>query len=287
MAALRNSSLEEFLDSLDLPKEEVLSQGRTPSGLGIGVLTKVADALEITLDDLIDDRIDESWIRNPELAAGFQAEEGSRLRTSLAVLHWIEKNYGREPTKSLMRSLRIPEKTLSDPSRPVRLRMLCTLLRAVRARGLTDSSIFEMGLGAVNIRENNEIFSILSQQKTPQQVCECFFSEIIHKFESNYDYKIEKSGTNSITLRIEPREARILENGQAVAADRTLSVYRWGVTAGLLRAIGRSSASAKPIRLLDETSKDEMIRLEWNNPAQAAILISSRRRSNFSSPSAS
>jgi hypothetical protein len=234
---------------------------------------------------LIDNRIDEDWIRNPTLAPVFCAEEGSRLRTSLAVIRWIEGHYGRAPAASLMRVLRIPQKTMKDPDQPVRLRMLCTLVRAARARGLADSSIFEMGLGAVDIRENSAIHAKLSKHRNPRDLYECFFTEVIGQFESNYDYKIEKSDAGSVTLRITPREARIVENGLDVAADRTLSIYRWGVTAGLLKAINRVSASATPLQLVESGSRAEVVHLEWDNSAHAAILMPRSRTRSASSVS--
>lgn len=201
------------------------------------------------------------------------------------MIRWIEKHYGRAPTVSLMRSLRIPQQAMRDPDQPVRLRLLGTLLRAARARGLADSSIFEMGLGAVDISENTGIYALLAGQRTPERVYECFFTEVIGRFESNYDYRIEKSDSGSITLRVRPREQRILENGFDIAADRSISIYRWGVTAGLLKTLGRPAAAATPLRYVDEQSREELVRFEWDRQPHAAILLSSRRRSTVPSPS--
>jgi hypothetical protein len=204
----------------------------------------------------------------------------------MAVLHWIEKTYGKKAASSLMRTLRIPCSMLNNPDEPVRLRLLARLLHAARARGIGDSSIFEMGLGALTISENTPISRALAHIKKPEEAYECFFTELIPKFESNYDYKIEKSNSDSIILRIQPREQRIEENGLAVVSDSSVSLYRWGVAAGTLKAIGYPSATATPIQRIDSDRPYEIIKLEWPSTAQAAILLSSRRRSLPPAPNA-
>jgi hypothetical protein len=286
LANIRGNSLEELLDSIEVPRQLVLDQCGSANGPTVSLLQKISDVFEITVDDLVEDRYDTEWVKNPSLFPAFQAEEGSRLRTSLAVIRWIENHYGRRPVRSLMRALRIPQQSLRNPDQPVRLRMLCTLLRAARVRGLADSSVFEMGLGAVDIGENLEIHAKLSQYRNPRRLYECFFTEIIGQFESNYDYRIEKSDSKSVTLRITPREIRIQENGRDVSTDRTLSIYRWGVTAGLLKAIDRLAASASPLRLIDEDSGSELVQFDWDNSNHAAILMPRRRSRPSWSPSA-
>ncbi len=281
---MRGNSLEELFESLELSREATLDQCESPNGPAIELLQKISDCFEITIDDLVDNRIDEEWIKNPTLAPTFQAAAGSRLRTSLAVLRWIENHYGKRPTASLMRSLRIPMKAMSDPDRPVRLRLLGSLLRAERARGLTDSSIFEMGVGAVGIPENAGFLATLARHKSPRQLYEGFFAELIGRFESNYDYKIDRCQSGSIDLRIRPREERISENGFNVVSDRSIAIYRWGVAAGLLKTIGHASAAVTPLHYVGPNSRDEMIRLEWDPSLRAALMFSQHRPLNVPMP---
>jgi len=259
---------------MELPRTRVLDECESSSGPKMALLQKIADHFEVSVDDLIDNRIDENWIKSPSLAPAFQAVEGSRLRTSLAVIHWIEKHYGRAPTHSLMRALRIPQNTLRDPDQPVRLRLLGTLLRAARARGLPESSIFEMGAGAIDIPENQWVREFLAKHEgSPRRLYEHFLTEYIERFESNYEYKIDSTTENSIVLRIRPREERIEENGFEVAADRSIAIYRWGVAAGLLKAIGQGPALTTPLHYVSSDSNDELVRFEWTrSPKNVAPL---------------
>lgn len=278
-------SLETLAERLEFSKKAITEECKAHQGPSLGTLKKVSDYFEISVDDLIDNRIDEEWVKKPTLARKFQAEAGSRFRTSSAVIHWLENQYGRAPTSSLMRSLRIPEKTMFDPDRPVRLGLLGTLLKAARARGLSDSSIFEMGLGAVDISENEWIHELLSKTETPRNLYENLFSGPIQRFESNYEYRIEKCESGSITLRIRPFEERIRENGFDIMADRSVAIYRWGVAAGLLKAIGRGSATVTPIHFLGPDSKDEMVRLNWDHSLRPALLLSARKSTKRAAPS--
>ncbi len=275
LANLRDESLDQLLDRLELDRQVIHGSCESANGPDWLLLRKVADFFEITLDDLVDDRIDEEWVRAPKLNECFQAEEGSRLRTSLPVVQWIESNYGSFPTTSLLRSLRIPRDTFRNPNQPVKLRLLCSLLQAAKARGVADASLFEMGVAAMNIEENRPIRELLSQSRTPLELYECFLGDLMPRFESNYDYQLAHRTSDSVTMAITPRQERIAENGQDITFDRSLSTYRWGVAAGLIQAIGRPAARMVPIVRSTLSSPTEWIRLEWND--QAAIPLSRRR----------
>jgi hypothetical protein len=137
-----------------------------------------------------------------------------------------------------------------------------------------------MGLNAVQIPQNRLIREALSQQKTPKEVYEYFFSEIIDRFESNFDYKIHRIRSNELTLHIEAREECVFENGTPVTTDRNVSIYRWGVTAGLLQSIDLPNAVATPVRFATPDSPIEVVELSWDSSHHAAITpLSSRRRS--------
>ncbi|MBS1962165.1 MAG: hypothetical protein JST04_08115 [Bdellovibrionales bacterium] len=277
LANLRNQSLDELIYSMGMSRDEVLAECESSVGPKIPLLQRIADEFELTFDDLLDGRIDEEWARNPELAPMFKAEEGSRLRTSLAVIRWIENHYGRQPTVSLTRALRIPKKALANPDQPVRLKLLGTLLKATRARGLSDSVIFEMGVGATDIPENAEILATLAKSKNPRQMFEHFFAEILSRFESNYEYRIDKCDSHSLTLRIRPLEQRILENGREVATDRSIAIYRWGVAAGLLKTMMPNAAAAIPIQFAGPHTRDELVRLDWDGRARETVNFPMRK----------
>lgn len=282
LANLRDESLDQLLDRLEIDREVVRLSCESSNGPDWMLLRKFADNFEITLDDLIDGRIDEEWVREPKLNESFRAEEGSRLRTSLPVVQWIESNYGSFPTTSLLRSLRIPRDTFRNPNQPVKLRLLCSLLQAAKARGVPDASLFEMGVAAINIEENRPIRDLLAQSRTPLELYECFLGDLMPRFESNYDYQLAHRSADSVTMAITPRSERIAENGQNITFDRSLSTYRWGVAAGLIQAIGRPATRLVPIVRATLSNPTEWIRLEWND--QAAIPLS-RSRSRFPSVS--
>lgn len=262
---------------MGLSRNEVLAECESSIGPRVPLLQRVADEFELTFDDLLDGRIDEEWVRNPELAPMFKAEEGSRLRTSLAVIRWIENHYGRQPTVSLTRALRIPKKALADPDQPVRLKLLGTLLKATRARGLSDSVIFEMGVGATEIPENENLLADLAKAKSPRQMFEKFFAEILNRFESNYEYRIEKCDNHSITLRIRSLEQRIVENGADVATDRSIAIYRWGVAAGLLKTVMPNAAAAIPLQFAGPRVREELVRLDWDGRARETLSFPKRK----------
>lgn len=269
--------METLAEQLEFSRQDFFDECAANEGPSLGVLKKVSDYFEISIDDLVDNQIDQEWVKKPTLAPEFQAKAGSRFRTSSAVIRWLESQYGSAPTASLMRTLHIPKNAMLDPDRPVRLLLLGTLLKAARARGLTDSSIFEMGLGAVDISENEWLRKALSKEENPHQLYENVFLQHVQRFESNYEYRIEKCETGSITLRIRPLEERIRENGFDIMADPSVAIYRWGVAAGLLKAIGRGSATVTPLHFLGPNSKDEMVRLNWDHSLRPALLLSGRK----------
>lgn len=240
-------------------------------------LKKIADEFEITLDDLLDGRFDQEWIRSPKLSETFRAENGSRLRTSLAVLRWMENQYGRQSSRNLTRALRIPLATLENPDQPVRLRLLASLLRAASARGVSNASLFQIGASALDIPENEKILNRLASLRDPRELYDFFFSEMIEKFESNFHYKLLKYKAGEIEFQVTPQESRISENGIETITDRALTAYRCGVSAGLLKSIGVKAAQAKLLKSASVDSLSEVVRITWDKP-QAAFDSSRRLR---------
>jgi hypothetical protein len=258
------------LDNLEVSRPDFEKQIGNPRGPGLGLLRKVADSFEITVDDIVCGKLDAEWIRNPQLANDFVAGDGSRFRTSLPVLQWLGKEYGQSLSKNLLRSLKVPEHFMRQPNQPVKLRLLCSLLRAAAARGVPEQAFFEMGVDAFEIPENELVRRKLAAMRNPQEIYEWFFGEAIVQFETNYDYRIRKSRPDSVILELKPKEGRIQENGANVTSDRLLSIYRWGIAAGLIRWIGRSVASVSPIHFAGSDSSSEMFELTWNT-GQAAF----------------
>jgi hypothetical protein len=213
----------------------------------------------------VDGRFDEDWIRQPVLAEKFLTEDGSKLRTSLPVIHWLEKHYGAPAINNLLRALRIPNDAIRDPERPVKLKLLCMLLRSASARGVSKQSIFEIGLGAVNIRENQSIRKTLEDFRSPKDAYEFFFGGqgLVERFEKNYRYRIEKMTDDSVVLSTRPFESRILENGADVVHDHLISTYRWGVAAGVLGVVGNPIASVTPVRVAEKAGDSEQFRITW------------------------
>jgi hypothetical protein len=258
------------LENLEVSRLYFEKQIADPMGPGLGFLRKVADTFEITIEDIIRGNVDPEWIRKPELASNFVAVEGSRFRTSLPVLQWLANEYGQTLSKNLLRNLKVPQSLMRQPDQPVKLRLLCSLLRAAAARGVPEQALFEMGVDAFKIPENESVRQKLSSMRNPEEVYEWFFGEAIVQFETNYDYRIHRLRPDSVILELEPKEGRIQENGASVTSDRLLSVYRWGVAAGLIRWIGRSVANVAPVRFAGDDSSFERFELTWSK-RQAAF----------------
>lgn len=275
LANLREETLDQLLDQLELDRQHIRSSCESANGPDWMILRRIADYFEITLDDLIDNRIDEEWVRAPKLHENFLAEAGSRLRTSLPVIRWIEKHYGAFATTSLLRSLRIPRDTFQNPNQPVKLRLLCSLLRAVKARGVDDASLFDMGTTAITLEENRPFRELLAESRTPVELYDRFIGELLPRFESNYDYRLVQRSSHSVTVEIIARPECIAENGQSTTFDHSLSTYRWGVAAGLVQALGRPAARMTPVGRGTSSNPTEWIRLEWGD--YAAIPLSRRR----------
>ncbi len=213
----------------------------------------------------MDGKLDENWVRAPELASIFKAAEGSRLRTSLPPLRWLEKNYGTLPARNILRFLKIPQNVIANPNQPVKLRLLFLVLRAMAARGLPDEAFFKMGLSAFEIPENQGVRAQLEKIRSPKEIYEWFFTEAIVQFEMNYNYRIVQARPNSITLSITPKEGRIEENGVAVTGDRYLSIYRWGVASGLTRWINLPVAQARQIHAPTAHTPIEQVVFSWDS----------------------
>lgn len=270
-------SLETLVDTLEFSRESFFKECTAREGPSLSVLRQIADHFEITLDDLLDGHIDQDWVRKPELSEKFRAENGSKLRTSIAVLRWMEETHGKAVSTNLMRALRIPAATLTNPDQPVKLRLLTYLLRAASARGMPDSTIFEIGARALDIPENTFIRERLQKFNDPKQLLEFFFAEMTEKFESNYDYRPLRLTSNQIEFQVTPKENRILENGMDTITDQTLSAYRCGVSASLLRTIGVHSAKAKLLRHSSAENAMEVVRLSWEK-TQATFSVPRRLR---------
>jgi hypothetical protein len=272
---LRNLSLEDLLDSIAIRKFEFERQCTAPEGPSLSILKSISDSFQITIDDLLLNQVDENWVKDPRLSDQYFASSGSKFRTSLAVIHWLEKQYGPALANNLLRSLKVPHHLVHQPDQVVKLKLLRELLRAAALRGVPESDFFEMGVAAVDIPENRRVRQELAHTKSGRELFEAFFGQTIQHFENNYNYSILRADHSTITLEIKPREERVEENGRMVVSDRLLSIYRWGVTAGLLKCIGMRPAEALPLQFASRDTMTESVRLSWNRD-QAAFFRSRR-----------
>jgi len=181
----------------------------------------------------------------------------------------MENQYGRQSATNLTRALRIPVLTLENPDQPVKLRLLASLLRAASARGVSHASLFQVGASALDIPENEKIRQRLASLRDARELYDFFFSEMIEKFESNFDYKLLKCKAGEIEFQVTPRESRIAENGIDTITDRSLTAYRCGVSAGLLKVIGVKAAQAKLLKSATIDSLSEVVRIVWEKPQAA------------------
>jgi hypothetical protein len=263
------------LDSIAVGKLDLERQCTSAEGPSLSLLKKISDSFEITIDDLLLNRVDESWVKDPRLSEQYLAPSGSKFRTSLAVIHWLEKHYGPALANNLLRSLKVPHHLVHQPDQVVKLKLLRELLRAAAHRGVPEGDFFEMGVAAVDIPENQRIRQELEHTKSGRELFEAFFGQTIQHFETNYHYSILRADNSTVTLEIKPLEERVEENGRMVVSDRLLSIYRWGVTAGLLKCIGMAPAEALPLQFASRDTLTESVRLSWNRD-QAAFFRSRR-----------
>lgn len=175
----------------------------------------------------------------------------------------MENQYGRQSSRNLTRALHIPLATLENPDQPVKLRLLASLLRAASARGVSHASLFQIGASALDIPENEKIRHRLSTLRDARELYDFFFSEMIEKFESNYEYKLLKCKAGEIEFQATPRKNCVSENGIETVTDRSLTAYRCGVSAGLLKAIGVKAAQAKLLKSASIDSLSEVVRIVW------------------------
>ena len=266
---------------MELPRQQVLDQCESAEGPRIELLQKFADEFEITFDDLIDGKFDNDWIANPTLNEKFQAEGGSKLRTSLPVIRWLEANYGESAANSLLRSLRIPRSAVSNPDHPVKLRLLYQLIQAARARGVSQEGIFEMGRSAFALPENQSIRDTFGALRNPRDIFDCFFNEMLSKFEQNYVYRIDRVRDNSLTVAVTPREGRIQENGETVIFDRDVSIYRWGVAASTVGVSRFELSRVSPVSEFSRENPVEYFKIQWRPGLQAATESTAPSKSNL------
>lgn len=276
-SGLREYSVEQLAESIQHCQKDFFRQFENRNGPNLTLLSRIADFYEISVDDLISGPIDREWIRSPSLPESFRAAEGSRIRTSLAVTSWLTTTYGEQTSDSIVRAVKVPKATFTNPETTVRLRLLCSLLRAAKSRGVPESDIFNIGLGAVQISANRSIHESLTRQSHPRALYEFLFTEQLKKFESNFAYKISSCTSEAITVSVVPYEKCVFENGMPVVTDRSLSVYRWGVLAGCVRALGLPNAKVEPVQTSTFQNPEEKIRLRWNIPKPTLSMSAYRR----------
>lgn len=256
---------------MEIPRGYVLDQCESSEGPKLELLQRIADEFEITFDDLIDGKFDREWIAHPSLDQKYVADTGSKLRSSLPVIRWLEENYGAASSHSLLRSLRIPSSAIRNPDQPVKLKLLYQLIQAARARGVSPEGIFDMGRSVFHLPENEPIRATLVKYKKPREIFECFFTEMLGKFERNYTYAIQRADHHSLRVMVRPHEERIIENGANVVLDRDLSIYRWGVGAGTLALSEFEVSQVQPITKFNIRNPSEIFEISWRPRTQAAL----------------
>ncbi|MBC7385275.1 MAG: hypothetical protein H7301_03810 [Cryobacterium sp.] len=254
-----------ILDGLEIDRFRFLSDCISSAGPGIYSLKKIADYFDMSLDDLIDDRIDSDWVRRPTLNERYRAADGSKFRTSLPLLHWLEKNYGEATQKNVLRSVKVPAELLQFPDQSVKLSLLRDLIHAAKVRGLTDDAVFAIGLSALKIGENETIRKSLSGYRSPTAAYEFFFgpSGPIERFETNFRYRIEKMNSSSVTLSVTPYAERMTEIGAETMYDRSLSIYRWGAASGVLGLVSGTLQGVTPLRTANNAGDSELFEISW------------------------
>lgn len=192
------------------------------------VSEKICDFFEITPEEFISFDVNLDWIKEKKLPGKYFNSLGSTIRTSLPPLTYIRDKFGEKCFQYFLRKLRISQDILKNPSLEISKELLADIMNLASDLGLASSDFFMMGQQITKIYENKELMQGFKEIARPDKILEKLFSEIMIKYESNFDYRIIGLTSSSIKVEVEAKELRRSELHKEIIDNSFVNLYRQG-----------------------------------------------------------
>lgn len=199
---------EKWAEILDMSVDDYAEIRGNRKSISIIALARVADHLQLTLDGIMNNRIDYRIVAARQsgnvhlLPERYQVGARSRQRSSLNLLNATEEFLGWRARSMVMRHLQVTEATFANPDALINLRFNTDLCEYINRNYSGSHLFYHMGAYSVISNMNSPFAKIMSQMKTLPDLYQFYVEEMVVKhWEQNFDYRI--ANMTATTCRIE------------------------------------------------------------------------------------
>jgi hypothetical protein len=240
-----------------------------PSCLPLSELIQVLNKLNVTLDSVIENRIDYSVLTSQYASHDMmpskymdKAALSSRF-TGMYMINYVSNIQGEKAARILMQNFQLKETQFKDTNLKNNI-MLATDLCEYIYKYYGSEEVFQMGQHITSILKNTVHGQALAKSRNVLSMFELFFEEIAPKhIEKNFKWEIEDYGTDFITvsgcLNEQLKDSFQLELKESFSLP---SLYA-GITKALPDLLGNYHTDVKILKSIQNGDDCNMFKLAY------------------------
>jgi hypothetical protein len=237
---------------LDVSTDDYADIRKNMKSVSIIALARVADHLQLTLDGIMNNRIDYSIVAARQngnvhlLPERYQVGARSRQRSSLNLLNATEEFLGWRARAMVMRHLQVTEATFSNPDDLINLRFNTDLCEYINKNYSGSHLFYHMGAYSVISNMNSPFAKIMSQMKSLPDLYQFYVEEMVVKhWEQNYNYRITNMTATSCRIESTPNNDVAAVLGVRNPGSHLVCQTKLGVSASVPGYLGLPFANAR------------------------------------------
>jgi hypothetical protein len=159
-------------------------------------LDRIAQYFHVSVKELLQGKIDFKALRmsfvnkSQSLPEIYSKGAHGRSRTTINSFDFLEDKYNWRLRLDALQKFGVCESSLMDPFAPISMQLITDLCAYLCQRQFQNSDFKAMGAFGFEANQKTLIGKLLSETRSPQELYECFFQDLLQLFESNCSYKI-------------------------------------------------------------------------------------------------
>jgi transcriptional regulator with XRE-family HTH domain len=176
--------------------------------LSVSSVERFSGITNVTLDELFSENIDLESVRDRFTRAQNYIPERyamaafSRRRTCVNVLAYLEFRYGFKFKREILQKFRISESVFLNPDEFINIQFLSDLCEELKNRGVDDQALFSMGTFSAVTNYHGPVGHIARSESNTRDAYERIFTQHMHLFDRNSDYKLVSLKDNVARVKV-------------------------------------------------------------------------------------